>query len=113
MNEEVEKTEGTATPEVPSKEEIVDAIKSAFKDNEEGLKLIDSIMGNLVELKKLDNSKPGSASFRMWIMFIMFLFGMPSLEQPLFGLEPTERTEDEQGIKDGESDSVEEGTQCS
>lgn len=110
MNEEIKETEAA---NVPSKEEIIDAIRDAFKDNEEGLKLIDSIMSNLVELKKLDKSKPGSASFRMWIMFIMFLFGMPSLEQPLFGLEPTEREEDEQSIKNGEGDSVEEGTQCS
>ena len=110
MNEEIKETEAA---NVPSKEEIIDAIKSTFKDNEEGLKLIDSIMSNLVELKKLDKSKPGSVSFRMWMMFIMFLFGMPSFEQPLFGLEPTEREEDEQSIKNGEGDSVEEGTQCS
>lgn len=92
MNEETKETEAA---NVPSKEEIIDAVKSAFKDNEEGLRLLDSIMSNLVELKKLDNSKPGSASFRMWMMFIMFLFGIPSFEQPLFGLEPEERTEDE------------------
>ena len=68
MNEETKETEAA---NVPSKEEIIDAVKSAFKDNEEGLRLLDSIMSNLVELKKLDNSKPGSASFRMWMMFII------------------------------------------
>ena len=91
--EEENKEEVTGNP--LTKEEMIDAIKSAFEDNEEGLKLVGSIMSNLVELKRLDNSKPGSASFRMWMMFIMFLFGMPSLEQPLFGLEPIEREEDE------------------
>ena len=74
-----------------TKEEIIDAIKESFKENEEGLKIVDSIMNNLVELKKLDNSKPGSASFRMWIMFLMFLFGIPSSEQPMWGLEPEEK----------------------
>lgn len=92
MKEE-NKEEVTGNP--LTKEEMIDAIKSAFEGNEEGLKLVGNIMSNLVELKRLDNNKPGSASFRMWMMFILFLFGMPSLEQPLFWLEPTEREEDE------------------
>ena len=102
MSEELEKM---------SQEELTEAIKNAFKDNEEGLKHVDSIMNSIVELQKLDKEKPGSAMFRIWIMFLLMLFGGTG-----FGFLDTElmkEKEDESNNKDGESDSMEESTQCS
>lgn len=92
MSEEIEDKTGY---EVPTKEEMIETIKSAFKDNEEGLKLIDSIMNNLVKLKELERINPQSASFRMWMMYMLFLLGGSCYEQPIWGLEPSERKEDE------------------
>lgn len=91
--EEENKEEVTSNP--PTKEEIVDAIRNAFKDSEEGLKLVDNILSNFVELKRLESNNPGSTSFRMWLVFMMFLFGMPGFEQPLWGVKPEEREKDE------------------
>lgn len=43
-----------------TKEEVLDTIKSVFKDNEESLKYIDNIINNLVELKRLSVANPTS-----------------------------------------------------
>lgn len=39
-----------------TKEEVLETIRSIFKDNEESLKYVDSIISNLVELKKISDA---------------------------------------------------------
>lgn len=94
MSEEIKKD--------PSKEEMEEAIRKAFKDNEEGLKAIESIMNNMVKLREMDKTNPSSSAFRLWIMFLVFLLG---------GLDNVK--ENESNNKDRESDLMEESTQCS
>lgn len=67
MSEEIKKT--------PSKEEIEEAIRKAFKDNEEGLKAIESIINNMVKLREMDKTDPSSSEFRLWLVFLVFLLG--------------------------------------
>lgn len=57
-----------------TKEEVLDTIKSVFKDNEESLKYIDNIINNLVELKRLSVANPASTSLVTWILPILLLF---------------------------------------
>lgn len=57
-----------------TKEEVLDIIKSVFKDNEESLKYIDNIINNLVELKRLSVANPTSTSLVTWILPILLLF---------------------------------------
>lgn len=57
-----------------TKEEVLDTIKSIFKDNEESLKYIDNIISNLVELKRLSVANPTSTSLVTWIIPILLLF---------------------------------------
>lgn len=78
---EEENKEGTAENPLSTltKEEVLETIKRIFKDNEESLKYIDNIISNLVEIKRLEVSKPGSTSFATWILPILLLFG-PSLD---------------------------------
>lgn len=57
-----------------TKEEVLDTIKSVFKDNEESLKYIDNIINNLVELKRLSVANPTSTSLVTWILPILLLF---------------------------------------
>lgn len=71
------------------------------KLSSEDLAHIDNI---ITGINKLKESKSNSMS--LWIMLIMWTLGMPKCE--LFNKE-----KDEQNNKNGESDPVEKGTQCS
>lgn len=68
-----EKMSGTSLDTL-TKEEVLDTIKSIFKDNEESLKYIDSIINNLVELKRLSIANPMTTSLMTWIPTILLLF---------------------------------------
>lgn len=57
-----------------TKEEVLETIRSVFKDNEESLKYINNIISNLVELKKLNVANPVSTSFMTWIPTILLMF---------------------------------------
>lgn len=71
------------------------------KLSSEDLAHIDNI---ITGINKLKESKSNSMS--LWIMLIMWTLGMPKCE--LFNKE-----KDEQNNKNGESDLMEKGTQCS
>ena len=90
-----------------TKEEVIDTIKSVFKDNEEHLKHLNNIISNLAEIKRLEVKNPGSASFSTWLLPILLLFGpnCDGLDKDLLN-----RLENESNSKNGESDSMEEGT---
>ena len=57
-----------------TKEEVLEPVKNVFKGNEESLKYIDSILNNLVELKKLEAANPQCTSLTRWILPILLMF---------------------------------------
>lgn len=52
MSEEIDEKKVDNSLSSLTKEEVLETIRSIFKDNEESLKYVDSIISNLVELKK-------------------------------------------------------------
>lgn len=62
------------SPDSLTRERIEEIIRDTFKDSEKSLKYFDSIIDNLLELKKLEVNNPKSTSFMTWIMPILLLF---------------------------------------
>lgn len=79
MNKETEETE-VKNPYNLTKEDILNTIRDIFKDNEEALKHLDSIINGLAGIKKLDTESPRSNSFILWMIPILLLFG-PSFDE--------------------------------
>lgn len=105
--DEKNKEEVPKTPlDTLTKEEVLETIRSVFKDNEESLKYIDGIINNLVELKRLSIANPMTTSLMTWIPTILLLFTGSWVNNQ------SEEKENESGNKNGESDLVEEGTKC-
>ena len=75
MNEEIKETEVENPIKDLTKEEILETIRNVFKDNEESLKHLDNIFDSIKEIKKLEVDNPKTASFGMWMLPILFMFG--------------------------------------
>lgn len=110
MSEEIdEKVEDNSLNSL-TKEEVLETIRSIFKDNEESLKYIDNIISNLVGLKRLSVTNPTSTSLMTWIPTILLLFtGSWANNQ---SEELLKDEEDESDNKNGEGHPMEESTQC-
>lgn len=74
MNEEIDEKSVDNSLSSLTEEEVLETIKSVFKDNEESLKYVDNIINNLVELKKLSVANPASTSFMTWIPIILLMY---------------------------------------
>lgn len=110
MSEEIDKRTVDNSLSSLTKEEVLETIRSIFKDNEESLKYVDSIISNLVELKKISVANPMSTSLMTWIPTILLLFTGPWASNQ--GEELLKKEEDEPDNKNGKSDPMEEGTKC-
>lgn len=111
MDEDINKGEDGNSVGPLTKEEVIAVIKDSFKNSDESLRYMDSIISNLTEPRRLEASNPRSISFLTWIFPVLMLFiGRGSEGQ---GKEPLKEERDEQDNKDGEGDSVEKSPECS
>lgn len=103
MSEEMKETEEVSTNPEELMKSFFDAHKLAEMDKE-SLKHWENILSSIFELRRLHNEGRDHA-MGLWSLLLMTVFPLPSKEN-------LKEIEDEQGIKNGKSDPMEEGIKC-